>query len=94
MKILVNDKTTTAKIDHQMTRAFNQRKPIEFDFHIDTDNLNLGKILTLRHVLEKHRANSKMYLQRSRIHTKSNITKGLIKIALVLVKPEKPVTVV
>lgn len=52
---------------------------------------SLGRILSMREVLNKHRPNSKKYIDHTTVFVKSGWVKTLLNIGLSIIRTERPV---
>jgi hypothetical protein len=82
--------------DNYFSSAYAMKTPVTFTFdltQLDTAP-NIKNLIELKSVLDKHREDTKKYLQSSKIILKNKTLKNTLSLALPLIKPEKPVTIV
>lgn len=82
--------------DTYFSSAYAMKTPVTFTFDLtQLDTVpSIKNLIELKTVLDKHRENTKKYLQSSKIILKNKTLKNTLSFALPLIKPEKPVTIV
>jgi hypothetical protein len=91
----VTDDTTPDEMDRYFTQIWHHEEKCMIAFDVtQCDNVSLRRALRLKPVLNKHRENSKKFLQRCQILVKSKFAKTILRIALYLLKPDMPVMIV
>jgi len=91
-KIKVVDTTTPNDLDLFFTRAWTYRRPVRFTIDVtECKRVSLGRILSMKGVLDKHRPNSRKYIDHSTIVVKSQWAKTLLNIGLSIIRTERPV---
>jgi hypothetical protein len=95
VRIGITDDTTPEEMDRYFTRIWHHNK--RFVLVFDTtqcDNISLRRALRMKSVLNKHRENSRKFIDHSRILVRSNFTKNILRTALCIIRTERPVVVV
>lgn len=91
-KIKVVDTTTPNDLDLFFTHAWTYRRPVRFTIDVtECKRVSLGRILSMKGVLDKHRPNSRKYIDHSTIAVKSQWAKTILNIGLSIIRTERPV---
>lgn len=93
-KISVDNTTTPDIIDENMANIFSKRK--HTILHIDASkctSLRFKTIMKFMPVFNKHRENSRKYLQQTVITVPNQFISKVIKFTLPFIRPEQPVYV-
>ena len=91
-KIKIRDSTTPEILDSLFEHAWTYQKPVKFVIDVTgCRNVSLGRILSMKGVLDKHRQNSRRYIEHSEVMVKSRFVKTLLNIGLSIIKTERPV---
>lgn len=91
-KIKIRDSTTPEILDSYFEDAWTYQKPVKFMIDVtDCRNVSLGRILSMKGVLDKHRPNSRRYIEHSEVMVRSRFVKTLLNIGLSIIKTERPV---
>ena len=91
-KIKIRDSTTPEILDSLFEHAWTYQKPVKFMIDVtDCRNVSLGRILSMKGVLDKHRPNSRRYIEHSEVMVKSRFVKTLLNIGLSIIRTERPV---
>jgi hypothetical protein len=91
-KIRIKDSTTPGDLDSLFTHAWSYERPVQFSFDVtECKRISLGRILSMKGVLDTHRSNSKKYIEHTNVYVKSRMTKTFLNIGLSIIKTEKPV---
>ena len=95
MRIGITDDTTPEDIDRYFTQLWchNRKHVLVFDT-TQCSNVSLRKALRIKSVLNKHRENSRKFIDHSQILVRSNFTKSILRTALCIIRTERPVVVV
>jgi len=94
LNIGITDDTTPEDLDRYFTQIWKHQKKVVLVF--DTTqccNLSLRRALKMKSVLNKHRFNSRMFIDHSKIRVKTNLAKNILKTALYIIRTERPVYV-
>ena len=92
--IIITDHTTPEDMDNFFAHAWRPQKPVRL--MIDTTQcrlITLRRAMRMKHVLEKHRAQSRRLVDESTILVSNRATKFVIQAALLLFRSENPVHV-
>ena len=91
-KIKIRDSTTPEILDSLFEHAWTYQKPVKFVIDVTgCRNVSLGRILSMKGVLDKHRQNSRKYIEHSEVMVKSRFVKTLLNIGLSIIRTERPV---
>ena len=91
-KIKIRDSTTPELLDTYFEDAWTYRKPVKFMIDVtECRNVSLGRILSMKGVLDKHRSNSRKYIEHSEVMVRSPFVKTLLNIGLSIIRTERPV---
>ena len=95
VRIGITDDTTPEEMDRYFTQIWhhNRRVVLVFDT-TQCDNISLRRALRMKSVLNKHRENSRKFIDHSQILVRSNFTKNILRTALCIIRTERPVVVV
>lgn len=95
LRIGITDDTTPVDLDRYFSRIWCQDTKVVLVFDTtQCTNISLGRALKMKHVLNKHRRNSRKYIDHSQILVKSNFTKRILRTALFFIRTERPVIIV
>ncbi len=91
-KIKIKDSTTSDMMDSFFEDAWIYRKRMKFVIDVtECKKVSLGRILSMKGVLDKHRPNSRRYIDHSEVIVKSRWAKRLLNIGLSIIRTERPV---
>jgi hypothetical protein len=95
VRIGITDDTTPEEMDRYFTQIWrhNRRVVLVFDT-TQCSNVSLRRALRMKTVLNKHRENSRKFIDHSQILVRSNFTKNILRTALCIIRTERPVVVV
>ena len=86
--------TTPKDVDTFFTDTWNQRRRVRVVLDAtECGRVSLGKILSLKDVLNKHRCYSRRYIEHSTILLKSRFVQTLVRVGLAIIGTERPVYV-
>jgi hypothetical protein len=92
--IRIKDTTTPQDLDSMFTHAWSYKKPVRFVMDVtECKNVSLGRILSMKGVLDHHRPNSRKYIDYTTIIVKSRLAKTLLSLGLSIIKTERPVKI-
>jgi len=98
VRIGVSDSTTPDDLDRYFRDSWKMCKgneKIRFVFDIRRcRNVSLRRLLGMRSVLNKHRANSRAHIDRSTVVVSNNTTKNILRMGLAIIRTERPVKVI
>ena len=90
----VSDETTPERLDMIFNSIWAMEERVKFEINTTRcNNISLGRILSMKNVLDLHRPNSRKYLESSTILVKTQITRRLLQFGLALIRTERPVYV-
>ena len=90
--IKIRDTTTPQDLDSLFTHAWTYQKPVKFMIDVtECKKVSLGRILSMKGVLDKHRPNSRKYIDHTTVLVKSGLAKSLLNIGLSIIRTERPV---
>ena len=90
----VTDSTTPRDIDLFFNYVWSHNQKVHMI--LDTTGCkraSLGRVLSMREVLNKHRPNSKKFIDHTTVFVKSRWAKTLLNIGLSIIRTERPVFV-
>ena len=91
---VVTNETTPIHLDSFFTQLWGKNNRVKLLIDASTcSNISLGKMLSIKGVLDKHRHESRENLDFSVIFVKSNFVRNLIRLGLAVIKTERPVYV-
>jgi hypothetical protein len=90
--IKIRDTTKPQDLDSMFTHAWSYKKPVQFVIDVtECRKVSLGKVLSMKEVLDRHRPNSRKYVDCSTIFVKSWLAKTVLSLGLSIIKTERPV---
>ena len=90
----ITDDTTPEDLDRYFTIIWRRNQKVNLIFDTtQCDNISLRRALGMKSVLNKHRSNSRKFIDHSQILVKSNFTKIVLRAALYIIRTERPVYV-
>lgn len=90
--IKIRDTTTPHDLDCMFTHAWSYNKPVRFFIDVtECRNISLGRVLSMKKVLDRHRPNSKKYIDYTTVYVKSWLAKTVLNLGLSIIKTERPV---
>lgn len=91
-KIKIKDTTTPDMLDSFFEDAWTYRRPVKFVMDVtECKKVSLGRILSMKGVLDRHRPNSRRYIDHSDVIVKSQWMKRLLNVGLSIIRTERPV---
>ena len=95
LRIGITDETTPEDLDGYFTQIWKHQKRVTLIFDTtQCSNVTLRRTLQIRTVLNKHRSNSRKFIDHSEILVKSKFVKNILKTALCIIRTERPVRVI
>jgi hypothetical protein len=90
--IKIRDTTKPQDLDSMFTHAWSYKKPVQFVIDVtECRKVSLGKVLSMKKVLDHHRPNSRKYVDYSTIFVKSRLAKTILNLGLSIIRTERPV---
>ena len=88
----ITDITTPKHIDMFFNTVWNFNEPVRIELNTAYCNkLSLGRVLSMKKVLDQHRPNSRKYIEYSTIVVGSQIARRILQVGLFVIRPERPV---
>jgi len=98
IRIGITDATTPDDLDRYFERAWKQcgdGQKINFVFDVrQCRRVSLRRLLGMRSVLNKHRANSRAHIDHSTVVVSNSATKNILRVGLAIIRTERPVKVI
>lgn len=95
VRIGITDDTTPEDMDRYFAQLWRHNKRVVLVFDTtQCSNVSLRRALGIRSVLNKHRENSRKFIDHSQILVKSNFVKNVLRTALCIIRTERPVKVI
>ena len=91
-KIRITDDTSPSDMDSFFCDVWSRNRSVHL--LLDTTQckrVSLTRILSMKSVLNKHRNNSKKYIEYTTIMVRSRLVKNLLRVGLSILKSERPV---
>lgn len=90
----VSDQTTPERLDMIFNSIWAMEERVKFEINTSRcNNISLGRVLSMKNVLDLHRPNSRKYLESSTILVKTQFARRILQFGLTLIRTEKPVYV-
>ena len=90
--IKIKDTTTPHDLDNMFTHAWSYKKPVQFVIDVtECKKISLGRVLSMKEVLDRHRPNSRRYVDYSTVFVKSWLVKTVLNLGLSIIRTERPV---
>ncbi len=92
IKISLSDLTNPKDLDLHFRRAwlFNERVRLVMDT-TECKQLSLNRILSMKGVLDRHRPQSKKYIDHTVVLVRSRLAQFILRAGLTIIRPERPV---
>jgi len=95
LRIGITDDTTPQDLDRYFTNIWKHQKKIVLLFDTtQCSNISLRRAMQMKSVLNKHRSNSRKFIDHSEIVVKSNLMKNVLKTALYIIRTERPIHII
>lgn len=90
--LTITDSTSPKNLDTFLNTVWNFNKPVRIELNtVYCNNVSLGRVLSMKKVLDRHRPNSRKYIEYSTIVVGSQIARRILQVGLFLMRPERPV---
>ena len=89
----ITNTTTPETLDTFFTELWRTEPKVHLLMDTTGCDISLGKALSLKQVLNKHRNNSKRYIDHTTLLVKSSVVSTILKTALFVLRPERPVRI-
>ena len=98
IRVGITDDTSADDMDRFFTNCWRQAAGSKAKVHLIIDttqcsSISLRRAMTLKSVLDKHRAVTRVVVDRSTIIVRSSLTRRIIRTALWFIRTERPVCV-
>lgn len=91
---VVTNETSSRNLDVFFTQLWKKNDRVKLIIDATTcTNISLGKVLSIKSVLDKHRKDSRDNIDFSVIFVKNNFVRQIIRLGLNFIKTERPVYV-
>jgi hypothetical protein len=92
IRISISDLTNPKDLDLHFRRAwlFNEQVRLVMDT-TDCKQLSLKRILSMKDVLDRHRPQSKKYIDHTVVLVRSRLAQFILRTGLFIIRPERPV---
>lgn len=99
IRIHITDTTTPDDLDRHFQNSWRlctgSSNKIRFVFDIrECRHISLRRLLGMRSVLNKHRANSRAHIDHSTVVVANDTTKNILRMGLAIIRTERPVKVI
>lgn len=95
LHIGITDETTPEDLDRYFTHIWQHQKKAVLVFDTtQCSKISLRRAMQMKSVLNKHRENSRKFIDHSQILVTSNFVKNVLRTALCIIRTERPVFVV
>jgi hypothetical protein len=92
IRINLTDSTKPKDLDMHFRRAWLFNEPVRFVMDTtDCQQISLNRILSMKEVLDKHRENSRKYIDHTVVIVKSGFVRFLLRTGLSIIRTERPV---
>jgi hypothetical protein len=92
IRINLTDSTKPKDLDMHFRRAWLFNEPVQFVMDTtDCRQISLNRILSMKEVLDKHRENSRKYIDHTVVIVKSGFVRFLLRTGLSIIRTERPV---
>ena len=92
--LVITNETTPQMVDDFFVDLWSTGCQVPLVVDATRCNLTLGRILRVKQVLDKHRPYSRQYVTGTTILVRSKIASLVMKSALAIMRPERPVNVI
>ena len=95
IRIGITDDTTPEDLDRYFTNIWKNNRKVRLVFDTtQCENVSFRRMMGMKPVLDKHRPNSRKFIDRSVILVKSGFVCNMLKLALKIIRTERPVEVI
>lgn len=93
-KLMITDQTTPERLDNIFNSIWSLEERVKLRINTTTcGRVSLGRVLSMKKVLDSHRPSSRKYIEDSTIEVRSRFTRKVIQVGLALIGTERPVYV-
>ena len=91
VRIGITDDTTPEDMDRYFTHLWRHNRKLVLVFDTtQCSNISLRRAMRMKSVLNKHRENSRKFIDHSEILVKTSLTKNILRMALCIIRTERP----
>lgn len=91
MELHITNTTKPSDIDIFFTDLWKDKKSKKLIINASRCDISLKRVLSIRHVLDKHRENSRKYIENTTIYLKSKVLVNIVRLGLKIIGTERPV---
>jgi hypothetical protein len=93
-KLIITDKTTPEHLDLMFNSIWGMEEKVKLRINTTAcRRVSLGRVLSMKKVLDRHRPNSQKYIEDSTIEVRSHFARRVLQVGLALIGTERPVYV-
>ena len=90
--IKLNDMTSASELDSFFTRVWSQDRRVKIVLDAtDCRKISVGRILSMKGVLDEHRYSSRKYIDHTIVLVNSRFARFILRMGLSIIKTERPV---
>ena len=90
--IKLNDTTSASELDSFFTQVWSQDRRVKIVLDAtDCRKISLGRILSMKGVLDEHRYSSRKYIDHTVVLVNSRFARFILRMGLAIIKTERPV---
>ena len=90
--IKLNDTTSASELDSFFTQVWSQDRRVKIVLDAtDCRKISVGRILSMKGVLDEHRYNSRKYIDHTVVLVNSGFARFILRMGLAIIKTERPV---
>ncbi len=90
--IKLNDTTSASELDSFFTRVWSQDRRVKIVLDAtDCRKISVGRILSMKGVLDEHRYSSRKYIDHTVILVNSGFARFILRTGLAIIRTERPV---
>ena len=90
--IKLNDTTSASELDSFFTRVWSQDRRVKIVLDAtDCRKISVGRILSMKGVLDEHRYSSRKYIDHTVVLVNSGFARFILRMGLAIIKTERPV---
>ena len=93
-KLIITDKTTPEHLDLMFNSIWGMEEKVKLRINTTAcRRVSLGRVLSMKKVLDRHRPNSRKYIEDSTIEVRTHFARRVLQVGLALIGTERPVYV-
>ena len=90
--IKLNDTTSASELDSFFTQVWSQDRRVKIVLDAtDCRKISVGRILSMKGVLDEHRYSSRKYIDHTVVLVNSRFARFILRVGLSIIKTERPV---